>query len=52
MRFLQMVAGLRRQSPLRHKCLAHQIAESCNDFVMEGLHLLGTQNGKVFGTKQ
>ena len=52
MRFLQMAAGLRKRSPLWHKCLAHQIAESCNNFVVEGLHLLGTQNSKVFGTKQ
>ena len=52
MRFLQMATGLRKWSPLWHKCLAHQIAESCNDFMVEGLHLLDTQNGKVFGTKQ
>jgi hypothetical protein len=49
---LQMAAGLRRRSRLQQNYLAHQTTGNCNDFMMEGLHLLGTQNVKVYGTKQ
>src|SRR6266576_6262600 len=49
---LQMVAGPRRQSPLQHNSLARRTTENCNDFMMEGRLLLGSQNNKVSGSKQ
>src|SRR6266576_2622677 len=49
---LQMVAGPRRQSPLQHNSLARPTTENCNNFIMEGRLLLGSQNNKVSGSKQ
>ena len=49
---LQTATGPRRRSLSWQHCLAGQITKSYYNFVMQGLHLLGTQNGKVYGTKR
>ena len=52
MMLLQMVTGPRRQSLLQHNSLACQTTKNCNDFMMQGRLLLGSQNNKVSGSKQ
>src|SRR6266566_9488325 len=52
MMLLQIVTGPRRQSLLQHNSLARRTTKNCNDFMMEGHLLLGSQNNKVSGSKQ
>src|SRR6266699_2265715 len=47
-----MAVGPRRQSALLQKCLDNATTASCNAFMMEGLHHLGTQNGNPYGMSQ
>src|SRR6266550_9594959 len=49
---LQMVTGPRKQSPLQHNFQVRPTTENCNNFMMEGHLLLGSQNNKVSGSKQ